>query len=445
MHNQQSNSCWRIGASASLTDSVRVRFSTGEVERTNPTFENAISQCEISNKKRTPGVAIVANSLPPYRLHVHQRIAREMADEISLHTICTHEVDYLHPYAPTREINAISFGPGQPFTRQLKLRYACSEWLKAGRIIRWLKENKIEAIVLLGYNDAGRIRILHWCYRHSLPCLLFGDSNIRGDRTRGTIAIIKRIVVGRFVQWAAALLVCGRFGRQYWSRYGGQADRMFDFPYEPDYDLIQSLPVEKIAQVCERFGLRAGRRRIVFSGRFVEIKRPQLLIDAFVAIARQRPEWDLVMLGAEDPALSHRGGMALQERVDAELRDRIVFTGYVEEQWMVSAIYRASDVLCLPSDYEPWALAINEAAAAGLAIVASEVVGAAGELVRDGVNGRIFPAGDLKALTAALLDVTAPDRIETMRASSAAVLGDWRARGDPIDGLRSALKFVMVI
>jgi len=404
-----------------------------------------MSHVNLSQEKRLPGVAIVANSLPPYRLHLHQRIAREMGNEILMHTVCTHEVDYLHPYAPTPDINAISFGPGQPFTRQLKLRYACSEWLKAGRIIRWIEANKIKAVVLLGYNDAGRIRILHWCYRRGLPCLLFGDSNIRGDRATGSIAVIKRIVVGRVVKWAAALLVCGRYGRQYWSKYGARADCMFNFPYEPDYDLIRSLPVEKIAQIRERFNLRADRRRIVFTGRFVEAKRPQLLVDAFVEIARQRPEWDLVMVGAEDPALLHLGRMPLQERVPAELRDRVIFTGFLEEQWMVSAIYRASDVLCLPSDSEPWALVINEAAAAGQAIVASEVVGAAAELVRDGVNGLVFPTRDLKALVAALLDVTAPDRIDAMRANSATVLADWRARGDPVDGLRSALKFVKVL
>jgi glycosyltransferase involved in cell wall biosynthesis len=399
----------------------------------------------MSAQKRLPGVAIVVNLLPPYRLHVHQRIAREMGKEILMHTVCTHEIDYLHPYAPTPEINAISFGPGQPFTRQLQLRYAWSEWLKAGRIIRWLDANKIKAVVLFGYNDAGRVRILHWCYRRGLPCLLFGDSNILSDRTNGPVALIKRFVVPRFVRWAAALLVCGRLGRQYWAKYGGQSDRMFDFPYEPDYELIRRLPVEKIALVRERFNLDADRRRIIFTGRFAKSKQPQLLIDAFVEIANQRPEWDLVMVGDEDPVPSKPGRMPLAERVPAELRDRVIFTGFLADQWVVSAIYRASDVLCLPSDREPWAVVINEAVAAGQAIVTTEVVGAAAELVRDGVNGRVVPTRDLKALAAALLDVTAPDRIDAMRTNSAAVLAEWRARSDPIDGLRSALRSVKVI
>ena len=404
-----------------------------------------MSKTKPLSRRRLPSVAIIANSLPPYRLHLHQRIAREMAGEIVMYTVCTHEVDYLHPYAPTPDVNAVSFGPSHPFTRQLKLRFAPSEWWKGGRIVAWLKRNGVEAVVLLGYNDAGRLRILHWCRRHDLPCLLFGDSNIRGDRTTGMRAVVKQMVVGWVVRKAAALMVCGRFGRQYWEKYGARGDRIFDFPYEPDYDLIRNLAPDKIAQVRERFHLRVDRRRIVFSGRFAEVKRPELLVDAFVKIARVRPIWDLIMVGAEDPTLLHMGRLPLRERVPVELQDRVLFTGFLDEQWMVSAIYRMADVLCLPSDYEPWALVVNEAAAAGMAIVASDVVGAAAELVRDGVNGRVFPAGDLMALTEALLDVTAPDRIDNMRAASETILADWRDRGDPVNGLRQALKFAKVI
>jgi glycosyltransferase involved in cell wall biosynthesis len=220
---------------------------------------------------------------------------------------------------------------------------------------------------------------------------------------------------------------------------------MFDFPYEPDYASIHALTPEEIGQVRERFHLANGRRRIVFSGRFVAAKRPDLVIDAFAAIASRRQEWDLVMVGEEDPAVAAPGSMGLRDRVPPALRERVIFTGYISDQNTLSAIYRASDLLCLPSDYEPWALVVNEAAAAGLAIVATDVVGAAAELVREGVNGRLFPPGDLKALTEAMLDVTAPKRIDQMKASSAMVLADWRERGDPVEGLRKALKFARVL
>jgi glycosyltransferase involved in cell wall biosynthesis len=112
---------------------------------------------------------------------------------------------------------------------------------------------------------------------------------------------------------------------------------------------------------------------------------------------------------------------------------------------VVSAIYRASDVLALPSDFEPWALVLNEAAAAEMAIVSSDVVGAAAELVRDGFNGRLFPPGNLAKMTDALLDVTAPETIDPMKRASAEVLQDWRNRADPVHGLKKALAYCKVL
>jgi glycosyltransferase involved in cell wall biosynthesis len=117
----------------------------------------------------------------------------------------------------------------------------------------------------------------------------------------------------------------------------------------------------------------------------------------------------------------------------------VVFTGFVNDQATVSALYRASDVMVLPSDFEPWALVVNEAAAAGLAIIATDKVGAAAELVRDGVNGFIFPASDLAKLTDRLLEVTDDSRIEELKAGSAGVLNEWRRVADPVNGLRQAL------
>jgi glycosyltransferase involved in cell wall biosynthesis len=54
--------------------------------------------------------------------------------------------------------------------------------------------------------------------------------------------------------------------------------------------------------------------------------------------------------------------------------------------------------LVLPSSFEPWALAVHEAAAAGLLILATEKVGATVHLVQDNYNGYIFGSRDLNGL-----------------------------------------------
>jgi glycosyltransferase involved in cell wall biosynthesis len=51
---------------------------------------------------------------------------------------------------------------------------------------------------------------------------------------------------------------------------------------------------------------------------------------------------------------------------------------------------------------EPWGLVLNEAASAGLPIVTTDEVGAAGDLIRDGDTGRIVTGGDPQALAEAI-------------------------------------------
>ena len=81
------------------------------------------------------------------------------------------------------------------------------------------------------------------------------------------------------------------------------------------------------------------------------------------------------------------------------------------------ALYAAADVLVLPSIptavfREPWGLVVNEAMNRGLAVIASDAVGAvAGGLVRDGETGVVVPARDSGALAAAIERLAADDSL----------------------------------
>jgi glycosyltransferase involved in cell wall biosynthesis len=380
-----------------------------------------------------PNIAIIANSQTPYRLHLHRRIAREIP-QIRLWSIFTHETSNA-PWSFTAapEINPVLMGAGESVYQQSDPRNSLKEWQRGRRVIEFLRQHDVRAVLMMGYNDLGRLRVMRWCHARGVACLLFGDSNIHGDRATGAKAALKSLLLKRVLRWCRSVLVCGTLGRAYFNRYGMSDDRIFFFPYEPDYELIRSISPEQIAAAAERFHLQAGRRRLVFSGRLASEKRVDLLVDAFARIAGQRPDWDLLIIG-NGPLRE-----ALAKRVPEQLSQRVQWTGFIDDQRTVSALYRASDALVLPSDFEPWALVINEAAAAGMAIVASNIVGAAAELVREGVNGRLFTPGSVDALAAAILDVTAGENIDRFKSASPAVLLDWQRRGDPVEGLKSAL------
>src|SRR5207245_9325823 len=96
------------------------------------------------------------------------------------------------------------------------------------------------------------------------------------------------------------------------------------------------------------------------------------------------------IVGGEGPA------RARSEQRAHELDVRATFTGDRPWESVVEA-YAASDVFALLSEREPWGVVVNEAAACGLPLVLSDRVGAAHDLLRDGENGVLVPAGDAGA------------------------------------------------
>jgi glycosyltransferase involved in cell wall biosynthesis len=389
--------------------------------------------------RQRPLVAIVSNALTPYRLHLHRRLIREIP-EIQLASLFTHS-ESTAPFeaAPPADIHPIEFGPGEFATQQSRLRFAWHEWRKGGRVISWLREHGAAGVVVLGYNDPGRRRIIRWCHHQEIPCFLFGDSNVRGDTASGWKRLLKRALLPRILRRCRGVLVCGSLGREYYLKYGVPPERIELFPYEPDYAQIESITPAQIEVARERFGLPETRHFVIYSGRLAPEKRVDLLLDAFAKIASDRPDWDLLIVGGGPLAEE------LQDRIPKGLFPRVHWLGFLDDQAVLSALYRCARVFVLPSDYEPWAVVINEAVAAGLAVIASDAVGAAADLVRDGVNGRVFPSGDLATLTVCLREVTASDEWERLGRGAASVLADWRAKADPVTGLKRVLQKAGVV
>jgi glycosyltransferase involved in cell wall biosynthesis len=132
--------------------------------------------------------------------------------------------------------------------------------------------------------------------------------------------------------------------------------------------------------------------------------------------------------------------------LEAELRamgvslgmQNIHFHGFVNQSTM-PRIYGACDVFALPSRNEPWGLAINEAMCAELPIVASSEIGCVPDLVKDGVNGCSFAAGDIIALTSALRRLVADAELRRkMGAASREIISRW-SYAEVRQGLRMAL------
>jgi glycosyltransferase involved in cell wall biosynthesis len=301
-----------------------------------------------------------------------------------------------------------------------------------------LHEQNVRAVICNNYRYLSFLRVIRHCNRVGMPLFVNNDSNIRGERLSPFKAWCKRQIYSWWLNRVSGVMPMGEFGDQFFLKYGASPERLYRVPYTPHYDAFAALDEDRLQRFRQQHGLCRERRYLLYSGRLVPVKRVDLVIDAFNRLADMRPEWDLLVVG-DGPLASE-----LRERVPDRLRPRVVWTGFLEQE-EVTLAYHSADVLVLASDREPWAVVVQEAMAAGLAIVASNVVGAAHELVKDHVSGRIFEAGDVATLVEAFADVTRKDTIETYKERSRAALDDWRNANDPVREIRRALTDVGVL
>ena len=117
------------------------------------------------------------------------------------------------------------------------------------------------------------------------------------------------------------------------------------------------------------------------------------LLKAAAAVTSQHPEVRFLLVG-EGPERTRL--LQLKDRLG--LGDQVRFLGLRAD---VPHILVDSDVFVLPSLWEGLSIALLEAMAAGLPVVATDVEGVA-EVVTDGETGLVVPPGDADALTAAL-------------------------------------------
>jgi glycosyltransferase involved in cell wall biosynthesis len=421
-------------ASVSRKLAVLTHFS---VEHSSPSINSRTMSN--STQDTRPGLAMIGNVLAPYRVHLHKLIAAGIP-ELKLHTLVTHgPADFEWKLHPPESIRARFFGSPDDSPLAGTLRRPIAEWQKGGRLIEYLKQNDIRAVILFGYRYISYLRTIRYCDAAGLPLFVNNDSNIHGDRRLSpTKRWLKKLVYAWWLQRVSGVMSMGAYGDQFFTYYGVDPGRLYRVPYTPDYEFFARVDRDQLHRFRQKFGLSAERKYILYSGRLVKHKRVDLLIDAFAAIANERPDWDLLIVG--DGVLREE----LRRRAPEWLRTRVIWTGFLEQEELKAA-YHASDVLVLPSDFEPWAVVVQEAMAAGLAVVSSDIVGAAHELIEDRRSGRIFTAGELSALVQAIEDVTRPDAIDSYKTASRAALENWRRANDPVEEIRRALTDVGIL
>lgn len=155
-------------------------------------------------------------------------------------------------------------------------------------------------------------------------------------------------------------------------------------------------PADDVARqsLVAELGLPTGSRIIGTVGRLQPVKDHALLLRAFAKVRVQVPEAALVIVG-DGPLRAALEAQAEQ----AGLSDAVRFMG---DRHDVPRLLTGMEVFALTSTSEGYSVALLEACASSLPIVATDV-GGNREIVRHGINGRLVPSGDTAAIATALI------------------------------------------
>lgn len=269
-----------------------------------------------------------------------------------------------------------------------------------------LDELAPDAIAVAGWASPDALACLSWCRKNNARCIVMSETREADGKRVWWKELIKRYLISRF----DGGLVGGKSQRDYLVKLGLPADRI-----RLGYNVVDN------GYFKEESG-KVGRSKIedqgiqpyfLASNRFIERKNLARLVEAYSSCIRQASVWHLCLLGegglkADLIEHCHEFGLNVTESApwEAPTTDNrqlptVFFPGFrqIEE---LPRFYAHAGCFIHPALEEPWGLVINEAMACGLPILSGQNVGAAEELVDDGVNGWCFDATDVAEIAECL-------------------------------------------
>jgi len=245
---------------------------------------------------------------------------------------------------------------------------------------------KADAVLVFGWNHHSHFKAMRY-FKGKIPVYFRGDSTIIDSLSfpRKIARFVFLKFVYKFVDYA---FYVGTNSKNYFLKYGLKEKQLFFAPHAIDNNRFSDGKYEEEA-IFKRneLGIETDDIVFLFAGKFEKIKNPFLLIDAAI----DTPKYKFVFVG--------NGEFENEMKEKVKNYSNVKFLPF-QNQTQMPVIYNLCDVYVLPSQGrgETWGLAVNEAMACGKAILVSDRVGCAVDLVENNENGFIFESNNLDDL-----------------------------------------------
>ncbi|MFD2873468.1 glycosyltransferase family 4 protein [Mucilaginibacter ximonensis] len=272
-----------------------------------------------------------------------------------------------------------------------------------------------DAVLVFGWAYKGHLSAMRY-FSGKVPVFFRGDSTLL-DKLAGIKSAVKKVFLKRVYSNVDCAFYVGINNRAYYKAYGLDDRQLIFAPHAVDNEKFSARRDQEILDLRNRFNLVDEDILILFAGKFEPKKNPLLLMEAFKKMTKAGVHLLFVGNGELENELKNKASGIVN----------IHFMDF-QNQSVMPVIYQAADLFCLPSagPGETWGLSVNEAMAAGKAVLVSNLVGCAADLVRDGINGKIFKSGSVNELTNALQALTTTrEALQKMGLQSAEIIKPW--------------------
>ncbi len=293
-----------------------------------------------------------------------------------------------------------------------------------------LNKANFDAVLVQGWQHYGMLKAAWLAKRAGLQVLMRCEATDHVASAKGLKGKVREAVVSFLLSNVDKCLAIGTRNREFYLRRGFRAENIGSMPYCVDNDHFrQKAEATDVVALRAEMGLDATRPIILYASKLMRRKFPDHLLQAYAQLTEPRP----YLLYVGDGELR----ADLEAEVAAQQLANVHFLGF-RNQSELPAFYALADIFVLPSINETWGLVINEAMNAGCAIISTDQVGSAVDLVEHGKNGYVLRAGDIPALTAALNSCLNQERLQAMQIESLKRIEHWGIL-ENVQGLRAAL------
>ncbi|MBO9711492.1 glycosyltransferase family 4 protein [Sphingomonas sp.] len=305
----------------------------------------------------------------------------------------------------------------------------------APELWREISRDRYDAVWVHGHGYAACLVAVAVARAKGIPVFMRGETHL-GLPIAGAKAGLRRPLMQTLYAQCAGLLAIGSANADYYRAMGVPDRKISIVPYSVDNERFAAasrITAEERSEMRARLGVHDEAPVILYASKFQRRKHPDDLLAAFLKLRAQGIDAHLVMVGsgemeAELHATAAKAGDA-----------NIHFPGFFNQSDL-PRVFAACELFVLPSSIEPWGLIVNEVMCAGLPVVVAREVGCVPDLVHDGVNGALFPAGDVDALAAALATIAADAGLRArMGAASRERIAHW-GFAECLAGVREALR-----